>query len=260
MRTCLPLIVAVMSLLGSACTPGNGPLFVNSVRTSVSGPTGCIPTKENVTSIGMVDVAAPPELEVTAFIGGAKDFFSPTAQPPLSVTSGQLLSSTSRERLVIQKVFLRYSSKPAIPGLTATITDVVPRTLVLSVDSPTEISLQVPLFGANARAKLEALSPSNADSFQFTSTFEIQGVTEPGGAEFRTPPISMPMTLVKTEVTCSTPNDQRLKRFSSPAQGLRGCSFLGLNRRFGPGDCCLTVDASGNPALDLSQPGCDVLP
>ncbi len=260
MRTCLSLIVTVMVFLGSGCTPGNGPLFVNNVRSSVSGTSGCLPSKESVASLGLVDVAAPPEIEVSAFLGGVKEYFDPAAQVPLVVTGGQVLSSSSRERLVVQKVFLRYSSKPAIPGLTATITDVIPRTLVLSVNSPGEISLQVPLFGANARAKLEALSPSNADSFQFTSTFEIQGVTEPGGSEFRTPPVSMPMTLVKTEVTCSTPNDQRLKRFSTAAPLLNGCSFLGLNRRFGPGDCCLTVDASGNPALDLSQPGCDVLP
>lgn len=258
MRTCLPLIV-VMSL-ASACTPGNGPLFVSSVRSSVSGVGGCVASKEPISSLGLVDVAAPPEIEITAFLGGMTDFFNGAAQPPVLVTGGQQLAASSRERLVVQRVFLRYSSRPAIPGLTATITDAVPRTLLVTPASPSEVSLQVPLFGANARAKLEALSPSNADSFQFTSTFEIQGVTEPSGTEFRTAPVSMSMTLVKTEVTCSTPNDQRLKRFSSPSQLIRGCSFLGLNRRFGPGDCCLTVDASGNPALDLSQPGCDVLP
>lgn len=243
-----------------ACTPGNGPLYVSSVKNNVlltSMTLGTVCTGRGDVSSMFVDVAATPDIEVSASLAGFREYFG--GQQPLTVGT-QPLGAVNRERLVIQKVVIRYSSRPAIPGLTATTTDTVPRTQLLSNETPADLALSVPLFGPSARARLEALAASNADSFQFTSTFEIHGVTEPGGSEFRTPPVSIPMTLVKTEVTCSTPNDQRLKRYSNPAQATRGCTFNGLNRRFGPGDCCLTVDAAGNPALDLSQPGCDVLP
>jgi hypothetical protein len=258
MRSSLPLIVTLLSLC-SACSAGNGPLYLSSVRSSVPGPGACTAAKDPVTSIGLLDVAADPEVEVTAFITGMADFYNPEAQPRV-ITGSQQLAPASRERLLVQRVLLRYSSKPAIPGLTASITDTVARTLALPPASPLEVPIQVPLFGPNVLKKLQALQASNTDSFAFTSTFEIQGVTQPSGAEFSTPPFSMPMTLVKTEVTCSTVNDQRLKRFSSATPQIRACSFIGLNKRFGPGDCCLTVDAMGNPALDLTQPGCDVLP
>ncbi len=257
MRTSLLLLFTLIALC-SACSAGNGPLYLSSVRSSVPGPGACSAAKDPVTSIGLVDVAADPEVEVTAFITGMTDFYNPEAQPKL-VTGSQQLAPASRERLLVQRVFLRYSAKPTIPGLSS-VTDTVVRTLALPPTSPVEVPLQVPLFGPNVLKKFQALAASNTDSFAFTSTFEIQGVTQPSGAEFSTPPFSMPMTLVKTEVTCSTMNDQRLKRFSSATPQVRGCSFNGLNKRFSSGDCCLTVDAMGNPALDLSQPGCDVLP
>ena len=262
MRTYLPLLITLVSLC-SACSAGNGPLYLSSVRPSVTGMGACIAAKDPVTSIGLVDVAATPEVEVTAFIAGMADFYNTEAQPRL-ITGGQQLAPVSRERLLVQRVFLRYSAKRAesgamISGLSS-VTDTVARTLALPPGSPLEVPLQVPLFGPNVLKKFKALEASNTDSFEFTSTFEIQGVTQPSGAEFSTPPFSMPMTLVKTEVTCSTMNDQRLKRFSSATPQVRGCSFIGLNKRFSAGDCCLTVDAMGMPALDLSQPGCDVFP
>jgi len=260
MRSSLPLIVTLLSLC-SACSAGNGPLYLSSVRSSVPGPGACTAAKAPVTSIGLLDVAAAPEVEVTAFITGMADFYNPEAQPRV-ITGSQQLAPASRERLLVQRVLLRYSSKPAIPGLTASITDTVARTLALPPASSLEVPIQVPLFGPNVLKKLQALQASNTDPpFAFTSTFEIQGVTQPSGAEFSTPPFSMPMTLVKTEVTCSTMNDQRLKRFSSATPQIRGCSFIGLNKRFGPGDCCLKVDANGQPIADPSfEPGCDVLP
>lgn len=258
--------VLLLALVCSACSPGNGPLFVASVRTSSAGATGCASSSmSQISTLGVVDVAAPPEVEVTATLGGMADFFNTLAQPRVALSNGQQLSPAGRERLVVQRVFLRYTATPKIAGIGTkagepTITDSIPRTLLIAPPVPTELPMQVPLFGPNARTKLAALGASNLDEYQFTATFEIQGVTEPSGSEFRTPPVAVPMTLVKTEVLCATPNDQRLKRFSSAAPLIRGCSFLGLNRRFSPGDCCLTVDASGNAALDLSQPGCDVLP
>lgn len=260
--------VLLLALVCSACSPGNGPLFVSSIRTSTAGANGCSNTNATagqLSTLGILDVAAPPDVEVTASLGGMADFFNATAQPRVALSTGQQLAPAGRERLVVQRVFVRYMATPKIAGIGTkpgepTITDSIPRTLVIAPPVPTELPIQVPLFGPNARTKLAALGASNLDEYQFTATFEIQGVTEPSGAEFRTPPVAVPMTLVKTEVICATPNDQRLKRFSSASPLIRGCSFLGLNRRFSPGDCCLTVDASGNAALDLSQPGCDVLP
>jgi hypothetical protein len=258
MRVFFPSLATVTLL---ACTPGNGPLFVSSVQNNVAsvGMTGatCI-SGTGVTSM-FLDVAATPAVEVAASISGHVQYFA--AQQPLVVgTTRQLASPATRERLIVQRVFLRYASKPAIPGLTATVTDSVPRTLILSSETKGDVQLSVPLFGANAQAKLAALAPSNTDSFQFTATFEIQGVTDPAGAEFRTPPMSIPITLVKSEVTCATPNDQRLKQFSNPAQPARACTFNGLNRRLNTGDCCLKVDAAGDPVIDVNEPGCDVLP
>ncbi|MBE2253653.1 MAG: hypothetical protein IAE78_29260 [Myxococcus sp.] len=267
MRTLAPLLL--IASLG-ACTPGNGPLYVKQITASAVGMVGgCATNKETITSLGVVDVAAPPEVEISAELGGLEEFFGATSQRPVVVTGGQVLSSTGREHLLVQNVFLRYASKPGIPGLTPgaasqaeclakRMCDLVPRTLLLNRESSISTFMQVPLFGANAREKLAAaISPSNADAYQFTVTFEIQGVTEPGGVEFRTPPVPVPLTLVKSEVIC-TSADTRLRRFTNTDPNKRACNFIGAKTRFTPADCCNLLDANGVPALDLATPGCDV--
>lgn len=262
MRICL-LLLSILTT--AACTPGVGPLYIASINKSFITPMigTCGPEKDPLTNLGVIDVAAGPDMEISATIGGVEDYFA--GQQGTIVSSGQILAPASREHLTVQKVFVRYASKPAIPGLTpgpegqaaciaAGKCDLIPRTLLLSNTSSKPV-MQVPLFGNNARAKLEALSASNLDSFQFTVTFEIQGISEPAGSEFRTPPVSIPLTLVKSEVTCAAASDQRLKRYINPAPATRGCNFIGATRRFGAADCC------NNPTVvDPSEPGCDVAP
>ena len=254
MRTTLGL--ALLFVFQSACTPGVGPLYVVSLKPATAGCPAPKDTDLTLTALTQVDIAAAPSLELWAKIGGGLDFFG--TQTPLSVTMNSTLSRNV-ERIVIRSVFIKYSSKPTIPGLSATLSDTVPRTMLLSREVP-EANLAIPLFGPNGLSKLAALSPSNTDKYEFTSTIEIRGVIEPGGSEIRTAPISMPMTLVKSEVTCrATPNDQRLKRFGNPP--IPSCSpSIGMGRRYTENDCCATVDANGNAALDVNTPGCDVLP
>lgn len=250
-------------LLVSACAPQSGPLYVTSVQPNLVGMMGCEPPQNDaliVSGFGTIDVAAPPDLVVWANIGGMPQYFQVQSQPPLIVNTGgqqQQIAASGRERLMLQRVVLRYSSRPAIPGLTATVTDTIPRSVPVTPES-TRVTMQIPLFGPNALARLAQLSPSNTDTYQFTSTFEIQGVSDPTGAEIKLQPVSMPMTLVKSEVTCAAPNDPRLKRYDNLTA--RSCTFIGALRRFSRGDCCNRVDASGNPELDLNTPGCDVLP
>jgi len=259
MRTTLGL--AIFFLTQAACTPGNGPLYIEAVR--VAGP-GCIPPKltdPSLNAFPVVDVAASPSVDVFAQVGGFVFFFG--SQRPLGVTMNPNIADRNRERIVIRSVLLRYSSKPAISGLSGTRSDTVSDTVLRSgliTPQTTNFQIPIPLFGANALAKLEALVPSNTDKFEFTSTFELRGVTEPSGAEIRTPPVSIPMTLVKSEVTCrATPKDQRLMQ--SGLGPVPGCAAsTGFQRRYTENDCCAMVDAAGDPSIDVNTPGCDVIP
>ncbi|MDP3504586.1 MAG: hypothetical protein Q8S33_29880 [Myxococcales bacterium] len=262
MRTCL-LTLTSFTLL--ACTPGNGPIFVSSVKgntlaTSMMAASTCVPTSGDVTSL-FVDAAAGPDAEVLAVLAGYIQYFG-TKQPlVVGLANPTIVAPVGLERFVVQRVLLRYASRPTIPGLTASVTDTVTLTRVITSTTPVDITVSVPLFGPNARDRIAALSGSNTDPpYQFTSTFELQGVIEPSGAEFKTQPFPMPITLVKSEVICSTAQDQRLKRFRNAAIATRACFSSSLGRRLDSSDCCLKVDMNGTPEIDANEPGCDVLP
>lgn len=252
----------IVTLVAAGCTPGVGPIYVEKLRPIIqNGNGGCgTPTEESaiITRLNLIDVAATPDFEVAAAIGGLADFFSNQSQPGVVLADNRRLNPDARERLMIQRILLRYSSRPAIPGVTATLTDTIPLVTPITREN-TKVQLVVPLFGKNVRDQLARLSPSNTDPpFQFVTTFEIQG-TMMSGAEFRTDPVSFPMNLVKSEVSCPRMNDPRLVRYS-PADQALSCNFLGLDKRLDSSACCDNLDASGNPALDFSRLGCDVLP
>jgi hypothetical protein len=247
-------------VLGTACTPGNSPLYVDRVRPLLPMGTGCsLSDDENllIRNLDLIDVAATPDFEVAAVVRGMADFFSVQSQPGIVLSSGNRLTADARDRITLTRILLRYSSRPAIPGITASLTDTIPITVVITREAQ-QVIVPVPLFGKNVRDQLAKLSPSNTDPpFQFVSTFELQGTTM-SGAEVRTDPVPFPMNMVKSEVTC-TSADTRLIRYTNPGVAA-SCQFAGLGQRLGPSSCCNQLDASGNPSLDFTRLGCDVLP
>ncbi|MBL8920916.1 MAG: hypothetical protein JNJ54_18785 [Myxococcaceae bacterium] len=253
------LIIA--GLLAAGCTPGVGPIYVEKLRPIIQTANGCGLAMEEtaiITRLDLIDVAATPDFEVVAALGGLADFFSNQSQPGVVLSDNRRLNPDARERLMVQRILLRYSSRPAIPGITATMTDTIPLVTPITREN-TKVQLVIPLFGKNVRDQLARLSPSNTDPpYQFVSTFELQG-TMMSGAEFRTDPVSFPMNLVKSEVNCTSPADPRLERYS-PADRALSCNFVGLGKRIGSNFCCNNLDGTGNPALDFGRLGCDVLP
>lgn len=256
MRT---LTLIALLALAAGCTSGNSPIYVRSMRPLFPAGTTCAPPMDEKVAIGnleLIDVAATPDFEVLAVLGGMSDYFAAQSQSQIALASGNRLTADGRDRLTVQRVVLRYSSRPAIPGVTASLTDTYPITIPITKET-SDVFVPIPLFGKNVRDQLAKLSASNTDPpFQFVSTFEVQGVAS-SGQEFRTDPISFPMGLVKSEVTCMTA-DPRIQRYNG--SGTASCQFVGINQRIGPSLCCNQVDASGNPTLDFSRSGCDVLP
>lgn len=246
------ILLSLLTVVG--CTTGNSPLYVSRVR-AIDQKT-CIPLGETVLqgSFDLIDVAADPQATVYAVLSGGPDFFA--GQPQQQVGT-RLLAPAGRDGAIVQKIVLRYTSKPPIPGLSASVTDTILKTVTITKDSD-EAFIPVELFGPNARAKLRALAPSNTDTYQFVTNFEFQGVTSLSNVEFKTSPIPIPMTLVKSEVTCS-PEDPRLKRFSTP----QPCFSAGVETRLvgNTGLCCNAgIDsATGQPRI-TAEPGCDILP
>ncbi len=248
----------MFSLALTACTTSQGPVYVQRVSPIVDTGMGCGIIDDDtiiITDVPLLDIAAgEPDVSVTLHIGGFDEFFSIESNPPLAVTGGRQLAAGGRDRVLIQQIVLRYASKPSIPGITAQLTDTIPK--VVPVSRPGEFRIFSPLFGSNARARLEALSPSNTDKFQFTTTIEVQGVTEPGGTPWRSQPIAMPITLVKSEVSCPGQASTKLKRYTSagdaPTVAETLCKYRGLGRRMTQDDCCTVF----RPEI----PGCEQAP
>lgn len=249
------LVTISMLVAMSACTAGNGPFYVAAVRPINDATCGVVTTKEVFLSrFDLVDVRAEPNVWVTAQLSGGAEFADMTAQPPLIITGGRTVAPASRDRGVVQRIVLRYASRPAIPGLTAAVTDIIPVEGLINSAGGNELHMRVPLFGPNARAKLRDLAPSDEDSFQFSSSFEFQGVLDPSGAEWRAAPVSVPMTLVKSAFVCTDPVDQRVRTFAGGSR----CVSAGVNQvgstRVSAGSCC-----NNGGMIDLSTPGCDRL-
>lgn len=230
----------------AACTPQQGPFYISAVRSMDPG-TCAVPmmgTGAQVAGFFTVDVRADPALWVLAEIGGNDDFASPTGQPSLTVGT-RTLAAASREHGVVQKVLLRYASKPPIPGITANTVDTEALTGVLG----TKTQLTVPLFGNILRSKLRDLVPSNDDTYDFNVSFEVHGILDQSGVAWHTPAYTLNMTLVNSEVNCAPPFDNRFKRFTDPRLF---CASVGVTRRVLTSDCCeLTPDQTNG------TPGCD---
>jgi hypothetical protein len=251
----LSITSALMMVGLSGCTAGNGPFYVVAVYPIIPATCSAAPPTTmggGITRFAVMDVRAEPHLWVSAQLGGPTQFFDTVNQPPMTLFGGRQIAPPGRDRANVRNVVLRYSSRPPIPGLTATVTDTIPIAANLSADNLGQVSLPVPLFGPNARNKLRDLVESNEDTFDFTSTLEIQGVLDQSGAEWRTAPFSMPMTLVKSAFNCRDPNvDQRVRTFP----GGQFCNSLGVNQRVDANSCC--DEPTGMPIPGVA--GCDRL-
>ncbi|MBM4784038.1 MAG: hypothetical protein GQE15_40730 [Archangiaceae bacterium] len=246
------ILLSLLTVVG--CTSGTSPIYVSRLR--ALDPQTCAPLAEEFITPGfdLIDVAADPQASVFAVLSGGADFFS---NQPAQTVGTRTIAPTGRDGVMVQRIVLRYTSKPPIPGLAASVTDTIFKTVTITKESE-EAIITVPLFGPNARAKLRSLGASNTDTYQFVSTFEFQGVTTQSNFEFKTGAIPVPMTLVKSEVTCS-PEDPRLKRFTTP----QTCFSAGVNNRL-VGNTALCCNAGIDPATGqpriTAEAGCDILP
>lgn len=250
-------LLVAFSLALAACTTSQGPIYVARVSPIVDTGMGCSIIDDDtiiLTDIPLLDIGAgEPDVSVTLHMGGFDEFFSLDSNPALAITGGRQLAAGGRDRVLIQQIVLHYASKPSIPGITAQLTDTIPK--VVPISRPGEVAIFSPLFGTNARARLEALAGSNTDKFQFTTTIEVQGVTEPGGTPWRSQPIAMPITMVKSESAMCM--NGKFKRYNSiqdaPTTQEMLCKYRGLGRKLVvPDDCCVTFRA------DI--PGCEQAP
>lgn len=254
------LILSLAVVIGTGCTPGIGPLAVSAIQPYK--PNCEFPDDDSlgVNSFDTVDVAADPKIMLVATISGGEFFASNSSQPPL-VVGGRVIAPESRDSITIQRVNIRYTAKPPIPGLGASVVDVIPLTGIISRDAPT-LRMGFPLFGAIARKQFRSLGASNVDPpIQFTASFEFQGVTT-SGAEIRTAPVPLPMNLIKSEITCATA-DPRIRRFESPsATEASACFSAGIGVRLGnnPMLCCDALDPMTQTPRVTPTPGCDILP
>ena len=252
------LIVIMAVVIGIGCTPGVGPLSVTSVQPLTNN---CeFPEAEdlNISSIELLDVAADPKATLVATLSGGDFFTGGTAQPPV-VVGGRTISPEGRDSITILRVNLRYTAKPPIPGLGASVVDTVPLTGLISSAVPT-LRIAFPLFGPTARKQFKALGASNVDPpIQFTPSFQFVGVTT-SGAEIRTAPVPIPTNLIKSEITCASA-DPRIRRFTD-ANAIDGCFSAGVGRRLANDRslCCDKLDPMTQTPLVTSTPGCDTLP
>lgn len=254
------LILSLAVVIGTACTPGIGPISVTSIQPFK--PNCELPETDdpNVNSFDIVDVAADPKIMLVATLSGGESFVSAVGQPPLLVGQ-RTLAPEGRDSITIQRVNIRYTARPPIPGLGASVVDTIPLTGVISKEVPS-LRMGFPLFGQIARKQFRALGASNTDpSIQFTASFEFQGVTT-SGAEVRTAPVPIPMNIIKSEITCVSA-DPRIRRFQdSTALESTACFSAGIGRRLGNERmlCCDSLDPATQSLLVTSTPGCDIIP
>jgi hypothetical protein len=201
-------------------------------------------------AVGFVDVAAQdPELSILVELSGSDLFAQNTSQPPLTLTGGRVLAGGGRDRPRVERVDLRYVSRPTIPGITANTVDSVRVTATANED----LLIPVPLFGREMTRRLNELPPDNAASYDVTVNFEFVGTMVLSGAPIRTESTPFSFRVVKSEVTCAG-TDTRLARFATgtPLQ-IQACSYFGVEQRFTANQCC-------SNGVNAGQPGCEPLP
>lgn len=254
------LILSLAVVIGAACTPGVGPLAVTNVQPYKGNCEFPEADELGINRFETVDVAADPKIMLVATISGGEFFASAAAQPPL-VVGGRTLAPEGRDSITIQRLNVRYTAKPPIPGLGASVVDTVAMTGLISRDVPT-LRFGFQLFGPTARKQFRALGASNTDPpIQFTASFEFQGVTT-SGAEVRTAPVPVPMNIIKSEITCASA-DPRIRRFDDPnATENSTCFSAGIGRRLANDAtlCCNQIDPMTSAPRVTSTPGCDILP
>ncbi len=245
MRT---ITLAFILAISAACTAQQGPFFVSSVQAlsdTCKFSTGSGATPVQLAAIDTtIDVRADPALSIAVEVSGADDFSTSTSQPPVQV-GGRLLAPAGKEHGIVQKVVLRYASKPAIPGINANTVDSYPLGGVLSGKT----MMPIELFGPLLRSKLKDLSPSNEDTYALKVSFEVHGVLDQSQTPWHTPAYSMDLTLVNSDVTCAPPADNRFIRFPNATAP---CYSAGVFRRVNPTDCCGLA-----PGTVDGRPGCD---
>lgn len=79
-------------------------------------------------AFSLVDVAAQdPDARILVELQGQAVFSQATSQPPLQVGT-RILAPGGRDSARFERIELRYSSRPSIPGITANTVDTVPFT------------------------------------------------------------------------------------------------------------------------------------
>jgi hypothetical protein len=241
-----------VACLVCSCGAPQGPVSVRAIYPFIpdqmAAPPSCslAPTEFVQGAFSLVDVAAQdPDARILVELQGQAIFTQTTSQPPLQV-GARVLAPGGRDSARFERIELRYSSRPSIPGITANTVDTVPFTAAAGAD----LRVPVPLFGREMVRRLNELPPDNAASFDLTVSFEIIGSMVLSGAPIRTESTPFPIRIVKSEVACMG-TDTRLARFTpNLSPGLRACSYFGLGQRFTATQCCT---AAGN----MGQPGCE---
>jgi hypothetical protein len=253
-----PFVAVVASLMAlSACRPPVGAISVGAIFPFLPDETDPVCDLEEsdfrVLAFPIVDVAASdPDVRVLVRLEGQDLFTSATSQPPL--TSGtRTLAPAGRDTARIEKVELRYASKPAIPGIVTGGARETVDTIALVAPATEDVLMPVPLFGREMVRRLNELGPDNEASYDVTVTFEVHGSMVLSGSTFRTSPTPFSVRVVKSQVTCPG-SDQRLARFEpAVVPALQACSYFGVGRRFTDQQCCSNAANSG-------RPGCEPMP
>lgn len=224
----IALLVATVGF--ASCTSGNGPFYISAFPAFNAD---CILEEDIFRSrFTTLDVAAEPEVLVGVRLSGFSEFSDSQSQPPIIIGTRRL-TAPQRDRALVQRVVLRYSSRPSIPGISASLVDTIPLTIPMTPVGD-EYRFAIPFLGPNARQRLRDLPASNSDAYVFTTMIELQGITEPSGVEWRTTPVPFSAErLVKSEVTCNNPADNRLKSLGSAF-----CVYRGDGVRLTTNDCC----------------------
>jgi hypothetical protein len=245
-------LFSVLVLLGAiGCTSSQGPIYIRGFKSFNFVPMeGCVPEDDAtvfLTNIGLLDVAGEdPDVRVYTELGGLAALEATTGQPPLLVGT-RILASPGRDNARVERIVLRYASRPAIPGLTDTLVDTILTTFVLA--DATEARMTTPLFGPNAWQRLRDLPRNNSDEYQVTVSIEVQGTLQPSATPFRTEAVPFPIRrLIKSDVQGCMGNDTRLSRYLQPNLF---CTYAGLGQRFTQAQCC---NGMNNPAIAGCEP------
>jgi hypothetical protein len=263
-------VVLCASLVLVACQAQQVPIVISKVSLLRGTPTACEtePPGEGLVGLSLLDVAArDAEFWVWTELTGFEALAQATAQPPVQIGT-RVLASAGRDRVRFDRVELRYTSKPTMPGVVNAgsareSVDTIP--LALPPGAGTVVAT-VPLLGKTLVKAFNDLPPTTVgDStaptagYDLSVTFQIVGSLTESATPIRTDAFSFPIRVVKSDVGSAPgaikcdPNDLRLAPFNpGTAAGARACNYYGVGRRFGSSQCCSNAANNG-------QLGCEPL-